>query len=441
MKVLLTLAIASATLTSGCVAQADRSYNMPSKGDVLPLNNLTINLGEVTFPGGKKMQASWGLGSGAYARADEPNTIYALTDRGVNIKCRDAQKLTGAKICPDDASGASKIFPFADFNPAIIELTINADKNSVTVQNIIELTDSDGRGITGLSNPIMKDAKERGFDIHGKEITYNPNGMDTEALVKLKDGSFWVAEEYAASIAHVSAKGEVLKRLIPKGWKSSFSDANYPVQAILPEILNKRKSNRGIESIAINPAETHLYFIMQSPLANPTVADYKKSRNVRLFKMEIANPNNIEQYLYVLDSPQTFEKDNANKKRKSSDVKVSEMLAIDNDELLILERISKTTKLYRVHLSSGDTVPEKFNNLTTRPTLEQTQHLSIGLAKSLIFNSDHQQEKFAKKIEGIAPLGNHKFFLINDNDFGIGSEKTVGKIVKIDVNNPIINNQ
>ena len=40
--------------------------------------------------------------------------------------------------------------------------------------------------------------------------------------------------------------------------------------------------------------------------------------------------------------------------RKQSDVKLSEMVAIDTDDLIVLERISKVTKLYRVNLATGD---------------------------------------------------------------------------------------
>ncbi len=53
-----------------------------------------------------------------------------------------------------------------------------------------------------------------------------------------------------------------------------------------PPISAKRQSNRGIESLAISPDERFLYVMMQSPLANPDTAAFRKARNTRLLKIE-----------------------------------------------------------------------------------------------------------------------------------------------------------
>ena len=404
-------------------------------GTELSLDNMNSLLGTVTFDGGNTLNATWGLGSAAAAGA-EAGTVYTLTDRGVNIACSDAEELTGAVICPDDASGSSKIFPFPSFSPSIVKFQIDEEAGSATVKQVINLKDAHGYAVTGVSNPIMTDSGEQAFNIHGVEMQYTPNGLDSEALVMLSDGTFWMAEEYAASLIHVDAQGKVIKRLIPNGWMDDFANASYPIEDTLPGILMKRHANRGIESIAISPDEQYLYFIMQSPLDNPDSSAYAASRNVRLFKIEIANPENYSEYVYMMDLPETFIVDSETKTRAQKDVKISEMLCVGDDQLIILERITATTKLYRVNLQDTETVDAMYDDVATTPTLENSDMSAIALPKTLVFNTDDYGPAngvtFPSKIEGIAPLGDDKFFLINDNDFGIEGADMKGVIVTFD---------
>lgn len=103
------------------------------------------------------------------------------------------------------------------------------------------------------------------------------------------------------------------------------------------------------------------------------------------------------------------------------------MEALDNDKLMILERISATTKLYTVDLTSAIPVtPAQSANLELDATGV------TPLTKTKVFDTD-LAEGFPNKVEGIAHLGGTKFLLINDNDFGIEGDKTVAKIADINV--------
>jgi len=403
------------------------SLNIPQVGEVYPMDKLNITLGTATFDNGFDLNASWGLGSAAYHYAtDAEDIVYVMTDRGVNIACSDSEKITGVKICDD-----GKIFPFPTFTPSIVKLKVNAAANQVTVEEVIALKDKAGKEISGLSNPLSNFSEEA-YDIHGNVMSKDANGLDTESLVRLSDGTFWVSEEYASSLVHVGADGKIIKRLVPAGLESELSAATYDIEGSLPSILAKRHANRGIESIAISPDEKSLYFIVQSPLDNP---DYAATRNVRLYKMEIANPSNIQEYLYKMDLPGSFLKDNESKTRKQKDVKISEMVAIDNDMLIILERISATTKLYKVDLSAETPLDAKYLNESQTPTLEEEASLS-SVVKAKIFDTD-LETGYTTKIEGVAYLGNNKFFMINDNDFGIAGDDTISYMSEIDVNGSV----
>jgi len=145
--------------------------------------------------------------------------------------------------------------------------------------------------ISGLPNPSIGMATENGYDNQGNSLDFDPAGINPKAIVKLSNGTFWLAEEYAPSLVHVAANGRILERIVPIGVENSLVDANYRVSGFLPAILKKRHLNRGIES---SPDEQFLYFIMESPLANPSESAFSYSRYVRLFKLSLQQGD----YLY-----------------------------------------------------------------------------------------------------------------------------------------------
>lgn len=403
---------------------------------------------------GNDLNLSIGFGSGAYHYAGDPaNVFYTISDRGPNIKCSDAEAIIGlADFClVNGESVAGKIFPILDFAPSIYqwELVENSDGNKqVKLIETITLKDTDGSPITGLPNPLtFSDSStnsELAFDASGLPVAFDSEGLDPEAMIKLSDGSFWIAEEYGVSIIHVASDGKIISRSVPAGMETQLDGANYTISGDLPAIYHKRKLNRGIESIAVSPDESSLYFIMQSPLENPV---YKESRHVRVMKYSLINGelgNALGEYIYQIDTPETFTDGTLGDiGKKQSDVKISEMLAVGNDDLIILERISKTTKLYRINLASGQNILNSTlsstgvlaNESDQIKTLESVYNLSaVGaqpVSKSLVFNSMIDAPDLPKKIEGIAWLDPQHIMLINDNDFGIAGGATEINVLNV----------
>lgn len=356
----------------------------------------------------KTLRLDVGIGSGAYHyKGDKDNIFYTITDRGPNIKCKDSQKLMGDKLCKK-----GKIFPSANFAPTIYKIQVF--KNFYKVLSKIQIKDKDGKPVTGISNQ----GTENAYDIAGNTIAFDASGLDAEALVKLSDGSFWIAEEYGASILHISSDGRILKRVVPSGFQENLSDANYKVSASLPAIISKRPLNRGIESIAISNDEQYLYFAMQSPLANPNKKAYTSSNLVRMFKYDIKKDEVIGEYIYKMDTAQSFSLDN---KKKQNAVKISEMVSVGEDELIILERVSKTTKFYKVKFENS-ILDSKWDDINTSPSLEENNDMQ-AMEKTLVLDTS-TLKGMPKKIEGIAYINENKWILINDNDFGIDRYKT-----------------
>ncbi|CAN0492962.1 unnamed protein product, partial [Phaeothamnion confervicola] len=192
--------------------------------------------------------------------------------------------LTTEQICGGDAK--AKLFPRPDFAPSIVKLKLNEDGTFATTE-WIQLKDSSGKAITGLSNPLKAAKTEAAYDINGKMMAYDPSGLDTEGLVRLKDGSFWVGEEYGPSLVHIAADGKIIERLVPAGVDADLMGAGYKVTGSLPAILAMRQLNRGIEGIAISPDERFLYAIVQNPLANPDADAFKNAAATRILKLDL----------------------------------------------------------------------------------------------------------------------------------------------------------
>ncbi|MFM2485958.1 esterase-like activity of phytase family protein [Celerinatantimonas yamalensis] len=383
----------------------------------LALRSMSITLPMDMMNTPHPLNLSVGIGSGAYHRSGDPDdVIYTISDRGPNIPCEEAKALIGRPVCPN-----GKIFPNPYFAPSIYKLKITA--SGVEVLARIQIKTAQQIPVTGISTPKT----EAAFDLNGKKLRDDPNGVDSEALVRTQSGDFYVGDEYGPSILHLARDGTILARWIPKGSKARFAGADYPLREKLPAILAKRHLNRGIESVGLSPDEQFLYFSLQSPLDNPNKDAYKKSRNVRLFKLKRTSGDILGEYVYQLDKPSTFAKDNHKKPRKQSDVKISEMTAIGQDKLIILERISQTTKFYQVDLSTTKSITSKWDNAATHPSLEQQMGVPM-LRKTLVFSTD-EVVNAPSKIEGMAYVNPKLWYLSTDNDFGIDGQAS--HIVKV----------
>ena len=94
----------------------------------------------------------------------------------------------------------------------------------------------------------------------------DPNGYDSEGLVAMKDGTFWVSDEYGPFITHFSRDGRAIQRLSP-------------LDGSLPRELVNRVPNRGLEGLTVTPDGTTLVAMMQSALQQADL-NGKNAKNV-----------------------------------------------------------------------------------------------------------------------------------------------------------------
>ena len=401
-----------------------------------------LPLPEVTYPGGKTLKLNLGIGSAAWRDPKDPaGVIWTITDRGPNLDCIGIDKLTGISIdqlCAGDET--AKNFTLPDFTITIAKIEIGAD-NTAKLLETIPLKGKSGKPVTGLPFTSENFKLEAAYDINGKLLPGDASGLDTETLARLPDGSFIVGEEYGSSVLEIAADGTVLKRHVPAGVETELQGADYEVVGMLPAIIAKRTLNRGIENVAVSADGATLYVLMQSPLANPDNAAYKKSAATRLWKIERASGKVLDEYVYQMDDPTSFAADNKKEAQKQNAVRLSEMVALGPDKLLVIERISKTTKFYSVNLADAKPLDAIYDDVATSPSLEQLSAAEIEangikpLVKTLVLNSD-DVENMPKKIEGVAVMSPTEMIVLSDSDFGIEGDET--QIRRITFEEPVL---
>ena len=410
-------------LTAGATA-ADISIREYTSDDTL------LRLGEYKFDGGKTLNLTVGVGSGAYRGPnDPPNVIWTVGDRGPNFTCGEAKNIAGVAPATCAEVKGGRVYPAPGYAPSIYRLMV-LDDGTFRVTDVITLKDRDGRPLNGMPNPLKVATTETPLDGAGKRLQQDVHGIDAEGIVRLNDGTFWIGDENGPSMAHFAADGRMIARHVPRGTEGDYTGARYEVVGSLPAILAKRQANRGIESMAVSPDERFLYFIVQNPLANPDAAAYRKARNTRLFKIERATMKVEGEYVYTLDDPKSFRRDPSN---NQSDPRISEMMAAGLDRLIVLERTEQTTKLYEVELAGAtDIAGGSWDDPATRPTLEQSDVAAIGVTpvkKTLRFDTA-EFPTIVGKTEGMALLGDGSLLIVNDDDFGITGGRTQIVVVK-----------
>ncbi|MPZ40711.1 MAG: esterase-like activity of phytase family protein [Rhizobiales bacterium] len=383
-----------------------------------------LRIGQFTFDGGKTLNLTVGIGSAAWRGPnDSANVIWTVGDRGPNIACSEMKGIAGIDFAPCKGVQRGRVYPAPSYAPSIYRVML-LDNGTFRVTDVITLKDRDGNPLSGMLNPLKTAATENAMDGSGKPLPREVNGFDAEGIVRLKDGTFWIGEENGPSIAHFSADGRMIARYVPQGTEGEYAGAKYDVKGTLPAILAKRAVNRGIESMAVSPDEQFLYFIVQNPLANPDVKSYQQAKNTRLFKIERASMKVIGEYVYTLDDPGSFRRDPS---KRQNDPRISEMMAIGLDRLVVLERTEQTTKLYEINLADATNIAgTKWDDLATSPTLEQTDVGSAGIKpapKTLRLDTANLSD-IVGKTEGLALLGDGSLLMINDDDFGILGGRT-----------------
>ena len=349
------------------------------------------------------------IGSGLFrARSDTPHEFYMVSDRGPNGQ-------------PD----GKRTFPVPDFDPAIVKVRLKGER--IEILDRIGLKTQSGAPVTGLPNfsavdsPLsstapVPDEIPYNFDGSAPLGIYNQNGLDTEDIVRTATGDFWIVDEYRPSLVRVAPDGTVLARYVPAGLLHEFTNVGYPVFDTLPASHAYRRQNRGYEGLALSPDEQHLFVALQSPLQlppNPNVG--RDSRNTRILRLDL-HGHVTGEYVYRFDP--------ANGAR-ARDMKISGLSALNDRQVLVLERTDFVAKVYLIDVSaatdlgSWSSPSADLNYVESLNADGALQSNGITpLAKRLVIDLD-SVDGMPDKVESVAVVNPSVLAVANDNDFGL----------------------
>ncbi|MFJ9713313.1 esterase-like activity of phytase family protein [Streptomyces sp. NPDC101234] len=397
----LPLALAAALVAAGTATAAPsgaaRVVRTATLGDI-PLGTFSNTLLPGSVDNDRGIDLG-GIGSDIYP-AGRKGEYWTVTDRGPNGQI----KVDGKK---------RRTFPVPGFDPAIVKVRVRGD--SLDVIDAIPVTTSSGRAVTGLSNQAGRDEAPYSYDAR-TPLSYNPNGLDIEGIVRAADGSFWLVDEYGPSLVHVSARGKVLTRYVPEGL--NLTGADYPVVEALPSVFLHRKVNRGFEGLALLP-DGDLVMALQSPLSLPDGDAGDASRTTRLLRFSPRKQAVTAEYAYRFDPVNVVDPSEDD----TSELKISSIVAVGGDRLLVEERTDKAARLEEVKLDRRSNIlGGAYDDNTVSPSLEQLDDPAAAgvpvLGKRLVVDLN-TVTGVPLKIEGIARVDHDTLALINDNDFGM----------------------
>ena len=376
--------------TDATTANLDASAASESQS---PIHEATSDRGVLGVFGNVTVYGS-GYGSAVALAPNGSRNFYLLTDRGPNI----------------DVAAGNKAFPVPDYTPQIVKAHLSGSQ--LRIDGTILLRRADGTLMTGL--PIGAGAcgstGETAFRLDGTTvIPPDPDGIDSEGLVVLSDGTFWISDEYGPFLARFAANGRQTLR-----WS--------PCNGGLPTVYARRRPNRGMEGLTITLDGNWLVGIMQAPLENPSSAGVRNvSRLTRILFKNIVTGATRE-YAYLLDDPASQGN--------------SEIVGLSNTTFLVLERDglfafgsppAVIKRIYEIDIT-GATDISALGALGNTPvtggkTLEQATVAELSAILTPVSKSlkvDLVAEGYPHdKAEGLAIGPGGMLFVSNDDDFGI----------------------
>jgi hypothetical protein len=387
---------------------ADVSFTYPAMAEAAdPAILFTTAAGVKVYNGG--------FGSAVAADPNSPDVFYMLTDRGSNVAGQIANSIIIGK---------------SDFTPQIGKFRLKDGK--LILEQTILLKNAAGANLNGLPNPIGQgNSGETPYDLNGNLLATSADGIDSEGLVRMADGSFWISDEYGPHIAHFDANGKTIERINPFGTGTGGRT--------IPAVFATRRANRGMEGLTITPDGKTLVGMMQSPMYNPTKAATANSQVLRILTFDIAT-GATKQYVYLMDNITL--------------TGVSDIVAVNNTTFLTIERDglfpghatspAAFKKVFKIDISGATDISDAANGtngkLYSGKTVEQLNDLAglqaagiVPVPKTLVLDllKDLPSPYPHDKTEGLAILPGNILVISNDDDFGVVDNGASGFATKI----------
>jgi len=364
----------------------------------------------VSFPGGEHVsyQGAFaqhfpqglpvGIGSGLVFNGREGNDLLltTLTDRGPNA---DA---------PAVGEQEAKIFANPEFVPLLMDIRVGGGK--AVASNSRPLHDQQGP-ISGLPLPagLIGSTNEVALSDTLKTLQGDKRGLDTEGITADGKGGYWLCDEYGPFLIHIDSQGKILAKYGPMP-----EQGEQAVAGGLPNIIKWRQPNRGFEGITRLP-DGRILAAVQSTL-DVEGKSKNKAQFTRLVSFDPAS-GKTAMYGYPID---------INSYKKAKDAKVGDIVAVDNQHILLVEQGSDKdkqmiNKIYLVDLSQATDLTA-FDGKGKALEFDDAKDLAkrgVKLAQKREVVDLRKLGWQQEKVEGLSLIDDRTLAVINDNDFGL----------------------
>lgn len=217
------------------------------------------------------------------------------------------------------------------------------DQVRLTLSDTVRYHEASGLPMTSLDPTSTGSGARPGFPVLPQ--AYNGRlSLDAEGIVRMKDGSFFVSDEYGPYIHRFSSDGTLLstlrppEALIPKrSGEDSFASNTPGVGQPAPSPVDPttgRQNNQGLEGLTLSPDGHTLYALLQSATRQDGGnGGSSPRRNTRLFAYDITDPTTPSlKGEYVVQLPTYVDG------RNTRVAAQSELLALDDSTFLMLAR-------------------------------------------------------------------------------------------------------
>jgi hypothetical protein len=390
-------ALVALALTTSSAWAAPPGVTLVGKGSIagtaLDKSGLTGDICQASAPANCIPKATLGGLGSALAYTGHDNVYVAAPDRGpfdglTDVAYLDRVQFLHLKL---DVNA-----PFPNIRPTLLDTRL--------------LKDEYGQTLVGAAQVF-----DRRFD---------PEGIRIGLL-----GTLLISDEYGPYVYEFGPLGRLLRRVnVPSRYAIQFPSGDPTVE--LTGNTSGRQANRGMEGLAISPNDRFAYGIMQNALLQdnaltPGTTD-RVSVHTRILKMDLLTRKTNE-YVYVLEA--------ANRGQG-----VSEILAINDHEFLVLERDNRSylaatpqaptrKKIFKISIGPTTTDVSAIDGIPAGTATAPLPATIVPVEKALFIDlldpsfglNLNDANAIAEKMEGLAwgpdlADGRHVLYVISDND-------------------------
>lgn len=228
------------------------------------------------------------------------------------------------------------------------------------------------------------------------------SAWDGEGLVRTRSAIYAVTVETSATLARFGQDGVYQEKL-----------------AVPAHFTQQASGNKGIESLSIAPSGKFLFFANEAALTiDGEVATKTTGTTVRLFRRELATAS---------DEEHAYRTEPLGAGGTAGDMGVSELVALDDTTVLVLERgyqpgYGSTVRIFKVSIAGDPNVLDVPALDGTTPVLKKDLLVDVGaLPSDGIAHPGTQPNPILDNYEGMAlgPTlsdGSRLFFLLSDDN-------------------------